>query len=234
MQYLTAKVVCVSIHAPHEGERPYILPRCRHIRQFQSTLPTRGSDYSKIKDGKSSKLVSIHAPHEGERRCTISRRRLTRLFQSTLPTRGSDFYGKPFVLLPWVSIHAPHEGERPLEIYSHLSAQKGFNPRSPRGGATRFCHYREVSYGVSIHAPHEGERRVCAMCRLLRRSFNPRSPRGGATHTVLLSCSLYLVSIHAPHEGERHAVTYTPQTLTVVSIHAPHEGERLGGRWCTA
>ena len=117
----------------------------------------------------------------------------------------------PKILIACVSIHAPHEGERRKVIFDN----------------------KTYSY-VSIHAPHEGERRVCAMCRLLRRSFNPRSPRGGATHTVLLSCSLYLVSIHAPHEGERHAVTYTPQTLTVVSIHAPHEGERLGGRWCTA
>ena len=148
------------------------------------------------------------------------------MFQSTLPTRGSDFYGKPFVLLPWVSIHAPHEGERPLEIYSHLSAQKGFNPRSPRGGATRFCHYREVSYGVSIHAPHEGERR-------------------GRTMTQYADAD---VSIHAPHEGERRQkflwpnVAYKFQsTLPTrgsdafvpcadcyggVSIHAPHEGER--------
>ena len=126
------------------------------------------------------------------------------MFQSTLPTRGSDFYGKPFVLLPWVSIHAPHEGERPLEIYSHLSAQKGFNPRSPRGGATRFCHYREVSYGVSIHAPHEGERR-------------------GRTMTQYADAD---VSIHAPHEGERRCIFCGFGCHHDVSIHAPHEGER--------
>ena len=179
------------------------------------------------------------------------------MFQSTLPTRGSDFYGKPFVLLPWVSIHAPHEGERPLEIYSHLSAQKGFNPRSPRGGATRFCHYREVSYGVSIHAPHEGERRGRTMTQYADADVSIHAPHEGERRQKFLWPNVAYkfqstlptrgsdafvpcadcyggVSIHAPHEGERHAVTYTPQTLTVVSIHAPHEGERLGGRWCTA
>ena len=84
----------ISIHAPHEGERlapdrynssksafqstlptrgsDALYASCRRWRSsFQSTLPTRGSDdYSKIKDGKSSKL-----------------------FQSTLPTRGSDALG---------------------------------------------------------------------------------------------------------------------------------------------
>ena len=136
VQYLTAKVVCVSIHAPHEGERPYILPRCRHIRQFQSTLPTRGSDQALMycEDGLAAgfnprsprggatavlfpplpeQTVSIHAPHEGERPPPIIAKSTIRAFQSTLPTRGSD------------------------SIYHSLPHRKeGFNPRSPRGGAT--------------------------------------------------------------------------------------------------
>ncbi len=61
------KVIAISIHAPHEGERR------RHGRH------RGGGDQ-----------ISIHAPHEGERRtknpssCRIPK------FQSTLPTRGSD------------------------------------------------------------------------------------------------------------------------------------------------
>ena len=34
----------ISIHAPHEGERPYAGRRCAESNIFQSTLPTRGSD----------------------------------------------------------------------------------------------------------------------------------------------------------------------------------------------
>ena len=59
---------CISIHAPHEGER----------RRRNRTMC-------------GSALISIHAPHEGERRLRHFWRPLERLsFQSTLPTRGSD------------------------------------------------------------------------------------------------------------------------------------------------
>ena len=80
-----------------------------------------------------------------------------------------------------ISIHAPHEGERP-----------------------RFCHYREVSYGISIHAPHEGERRDYQHNSLARQH----------------------ISIHAPHEGERPDVAPVRRGRWIISIHAPHEGER--------
>ena len=80
----------VSIHAPHEGERRIHAGWWLAVSQFQSTLPTRGSDIRAIpyrKGGmrfnprsprggatsahhsqKHDKSVSIHAPHEGERR----------------------------------------------------------------------------------------------------------------------------------------------------------------------
>ena len=103
----------VSIHAPHEGERPQqsnpftinsvfqsTLPTRGSDRRvvghfgafsgFQSTLPTRGSDRSHRK-GPRHRRVSIHAPHEGERR------------DDCVSSSGRD----------QVSIHAPHEGERP-------------------------------------------------------------------------------------------------------------------------
>ena len=81
-----------------------------------------------------------------------------------------------------VSIHAPHEGERRLRSVRDRSDAAGFNPRSPRGGATLINDLSDQIYEVSIHAPHEGER-LCpvlpAACCSTR--FNPRSPRGGAT-----------------------------------------------------
>ena len=125
-----------------------------------------------------------------------------------------------------VSIHAPHEGERPLSFVPCGLQPHGFNPRSPRGGATK--------HGVTIQD--------------VARSFNPRSPRGGATMSrcPILSASKFqstlptrgsddagagreayiTVSIHAPHEGERLARTTATILPGSVSIHAPHEGER--------
>ena len=116
----------VSIHAPHEGERP-VTSRVRcEMMWFQSTLPTRGSDVLTFGTG-AARDVSIHAPHEGERH----HRPLLLLhigqFQSTLPTRGSD-----------------RSGSR------NAITHTGFNPRSPRGGATAekcICmqHFREFT-----------------------------------------------------------------------------------------
>ena len=83
------------------------------MRQFQSTLPTRGSDDSGSAIMRTAAFISIHAPHEGERRIAIGPSRYDRLFQSTLPTRGSDVLT---IARPdgakIISIHAPHEGER--------------------------------------------------------------------------------------------------------------------------
>ncbi len=61
--------------------------------------------------------ISIHAPHEGERRYDMQGNIGQLGFQSTLPTRGSDLFP------PFLHRQLPH-----------------FNPRSPRGGATRGCH----------------------------------------------------------------------------------------------
>ena len=57
----------ISIHAPHEGERLNAHLTCFQHIKFQSTLPTRGSDYTALL------FISV-----------------LMLFQSTLPTRGSD------------------------------------------------------------------------------------------------------------------------------------------------
>ena len=103
--------------------------------------------------------ISIHAPHEGER-------------QAVFVNTGLEYP---------ISIHAPHEGERLCRAAWCVSPPRYFNPRSPRGGATR------ALQGVSAHASH----------------FNPRSPRGGATKSCRSMPTAQRISIHAPHEGER-------------------------------
>ena len=175
--------LAVSIHAPHEGERP----TCRAISaswaRFQSTLPTRGSDGLSLVHIPLCNTVSIHAPHEGERPKPCAGRRCASAFQSTLPTRGSDFAAQ--------ARHPP-----PYR----------FNPRSPRGGATRADLEKWVRRKVSIHAPHEGERHEgVSSTERFQGGFNPRSPRGGATFMSMLQYASTGVSIHAPHEGERPA-----------------------------
>ena len=125
---------------------------------FQSTLPTRGSDYI-VSRRRLTRLISIHAPHEGERRigllnvgsfvtfqstlptrgsdCVeIVERKSMQVFQSTLPTRGSDVDVPDLLGMTRISIHAPHEGERPVAVPPPWAGLRDFNPRSPRGGAT--------------------------------------------------------------------------------------------------
>ena len=171
----------VSIHAPHEGERLLrLLNRAR------------------------VSLVSIHAPHEGERRPLDITRILANAFQSTLPTRGSDACAHPTPAIGAVSIHAPHEGERPGTHVTRLRVWIGFNPRSPRGGAT-----------CAVVAGARGEK------------FQSTLPtRGSDAPVSRYELSLVQVSIHAPHEGERLTKSAADTRRQRVSIHAPHEGER--------
>ena len=130
---------CISIHAPHEGERREGVgwyevididfnPRSprggatadgRHGERdakFQSTLPTRGSDCLF--------LVQI------ARQC---------YFNPRSPRGGATSAILRYLRSKDISIHAPHEGER----------RKGQKPQ------------RELK-NISIHAPHEGERLVLA------------------------------------------------------------------------
>ena len=84
--------VPISIHAPHEGERLAALGMGVRVWAFQSTLPTRGSDWHRLMEFvgdldfnprsprggatiyyvtcRDKKQISIHAPHEGERPST--------------------------------------------------------------------------------------------------------------------------------------------------------------------
>ena len=150
---------CISIHAPHEGERPHDFNTPELLGHFNPRSP-RGGATNIVENIIVAKEISIHAPHEGERPATVAEDYVTIL----------------------ISIHAPHEGERRVRRCTGSRVTNNFNPRSPRGGATRHMRLLTVTSGISIHAPHEGERlprmgRTLSVCR----NFNPRSPRGGAT-----------------------------------------------------
>ena len=173
----------ISIHAPHEGERlPHSTLPATPQAIFQSTLPTRGSDVLLAHGWGLNVNISIHAPHEGERRVRTLERPALNAFQSTLPTRGSE---GPFQVDDQqivISIHAPHEGERLRQAVA-VEKHKHFNPRSPRGGATK-----------NLAIPLRPD------------IFQSTLPtRGSDARVVFLAHAPLHISIHAPHEGERLA-----------------------------
>ena len=226
--------------------------RVLRVVVFQSTLPTRGSDFSALVFSTVASAISIHAPHEGERLCCIALTTYALSISIHAPHEGERlFYLLALRHYKRISIHAPHEGERRYCSTQCTAAATNFNPRSPRGGATcsgLIIHWlRDIfqstlptrgsdfgqpamnlqTKGISIHAPHEGERRWTHQGR----------------HPALA------ISIHAPHEGERRndgnvqackAGNFNPRSprggatksraiyipKNYISIHAPHEGER--------
>ena len=80
----------ISIHAPHEGERPFCFYKENAATNFNPRSPRGGATCTLDQRSYGSTKISIHAPHEGERRRLTHRRRRKARFQSTLPTRGSD------------------------------------------------------------------------------------------------------------------------------------------------
>ena len=127
-------------------------------------------------------IFSILAPHEGERLLGLSQGAVSK----------------------WFSILAPHEGERRARTTQQRPHARFFNPRSPRGGATKSMYWLPEDLIFSILAPHEGERRGDWITLELPQGF----------------------SILAPHEGERHGIFIARKQRDVFSILAPHEGER--------
>ena len=110
----------ISIHAPHEGERLKIKTELFNRREFQSTLPTRGSDYAAANALSVAPGISIHAPHEGERQISHIGLHLLTHFNPRSPRGGATKQDCPDVNFTWISIHAPHEGERPyINIFLH-------------------------------------------------------------------------------------------------------------------
>ena len=125
-----------------------------------------------------------------------------------------------------------------------------FNPRSPRGGATKIQVAAGYQTSISIHAPHEGERPIRQKQPPQGMHFNPRSPRGGATsrwHKNLrgganfnprsprggatrfrrnVQPRIMHFNPRSPRGGATHAAQ-GEHIITIISIHAPHEGERL-------
>ena len=168
------------------------------------------------------------------------------IFQSTHPTRGCDSAVVFELPVASISIHAPHEGVRRKGgcvngtiLYFNPRTPRGgatrslfplhsflnFNPRTPRGGATDVSEHHQPVIFISIHAPHEGVRRAGnPTCRNVSR-FQSTHPTRGCDLDAKGVDKTSKISIHAPHEGVRQGIHSGPPVHSI-SIHAPHEGVR--------
>ena len=167
---------------PTRGSDPLRICTLYALCVFQSTLPTRGSDMPNQQQHCLPYHISIHAPHEGERRNRVEHGTACGRISIHAPHEGER--RNPFPTIPptvEISIHAPHEGERPIILPFLPASRAYFNPRSPRGGATKLINDLSDQICISIHAPHEGERHHDTSLISPYKNFNPRSPRGGAT-----------------------------------------------------
>ena len=157
----------ISIHAPHEGERPAYREQFIGLKIFQSTLPARGSDR---RDRDDKKLFGDFNPRSPQGGATYYRHLIAVLnhnFNPRSPRGGATPLRCAYDCGRLISIHAPHEGERRSATIRTICPMRYFNPHSPRGGATKSCR----AYGGQAA------------------DFNPRSPRGGATSTSGVSGS---------------------------------------------
>ncbi len=105
-------------------------------------------------------------------------------FQSTLRARRSDALSMPFPALALIFQSTLRARRSDSQLTSVTCFLQYFNPRSARGGATKWAFYAQSMYPISIHAPREAERRNHYRPSPTRKYFNPRSARGGATRNV--------------------------------------------------
>ena len=191
----------------------------RHRRTFQSTLPAWGSDPGWFRqhfpcrsfNPRSPRggatctsvqavgliVVSIHAPRVGERHgYSLPAQEYSSEFQSTLPAWGSDYTHADNPRDGAVSIHAPRVGERRRHCLIDARGD-GFNPRSPRGGATRRRRHTRRERGFQSTLPAWGSDtfRFSILCGL--GGFQSTLPAWGSDRNIW-RCKWPLPHIWAP------------------------------------
>ena len=173
---------------------------------FQSTLPTRGSDAERHEYGRDAVR-----------------------FQSTLPTRGSDAWcACPCRPDTTVSIHAPHEGERRY-AGQYRPVGQGFNPRSPRGGATPFlCTVRIAAARFQSTLPTRGSDKTRRDDSGRGAKFQSTLPTRGSDPSLSFIKGRFMQWFQStlPTRGSDWQSARPCKSSQRVSIHAPHEGER--------
>ena len=138
---------------------------------------------------------------------------------------------------------------RPFHYSPLLQSGLSFNPRTPRGGATRYLSGSSPGYlSFNPRTPRGGATgfsfslfkstlfqsthpaRGCdAMVLFLRHSpdtFNPRTPRGGATLPRKAPAGRYTPFNPRTPRGGATGLERLQDTVSLLSIHAPREGVR--------
>ena len=175
----------------------------RRLWEFQSTLPTRGSDvldHSAEQDNITD--FNPRSPRGGATPWPSYSKLVEWIFQSTLPTRGSD-------------------GLLLLCFCQGLN----FNPRSPRGGATGFDDSNLTRYGISIHAPHEGERQMATGLRHGGVYISIHAPHEGERHNRYLNdASAWEFQSTLPTRGSDHSAAKSRPPMPLFQSTLPTRG----------
>ena len=80
----------ISIHAPHEGERPVAPPPSAGLRDFNPRSPRGGATPLSLLPLSLTKDFNPRSPRGGATKASAHHSQKHDKFQSTLPTRGSD------------------------------------------------------------------------------------------------------------------------------------------------
>ena len=123
---------------------------------FQSTLPTRGSDFPMAQKFEGGANFNPRSPRGGATRFRRNVQPRIMHFNPRSPRGGATHAAQGEHIITIISIHAPHEGERLRD--------------KCRGG---------IPCRISIHAPHEGERQADLAHDARRKRISIHAPHEG-------------------------------------------------------
>ena len=152
----------ISIHAPREGGR-LRHDRCNINQYYFNPRPPRGGRLGEVlplalaiyfnprpprggrplREGLVGSAHPIFQSTPPARGATSPSSEISShflAFQSTPPARGATSVSVACMVRSIISIHAPREGGDRHIGYKFLPPERNFNPRPPRGGATRPAH----------------------------------------------------------------------------------------------
>ena len=128
-------LISISIHAPRGGSD---LPQFRHgckEKQFQSTLPTRGATWKRLRLRLSVQVFQSTLPTRGATNTSARGGRRRCDFNPRSPRGERRFIQQDFRDLYAISIHAPHAGSDAIELQDNFTGVL-FQSTLPTRGAT--------------------------------------------------------------------------------------------------
>ena len=127
---------------------------------FQSTLPTRGSDFNRRHFYRADVRFQSTLPTRGSDARRGCRCPPACHFNPRSPRGGATHHLEDQCQRIAISIHAPHEGERLATLAGDVTTFLFQSTLPTRGSDPQRLLRRCGRQQISIHAPHEGERRA--------------------------------------------------------------------------